>query len=204
MKFEGQKTLKIAIMGGTFNPIHYGHLVTAEAVCHDFDIDELLVIPTGNPPHKTGISIVSTEDRYQMTVLGTQSNPLFTVSRIEIDREGKTYSIDTYHELKKIYPEGTEFYFIVGADAFLDVLTWKSAEDVLNSYHFIVAARPGYDRTAIGLDMIQKYGVQFVEVPALDISSTDIRNRVKEGRSIKYLLPEAVENYIFEHNLYRE
>ena len=199
---------KIAIMGGTFDPIHYGHLVTAEAVMHEYQIDQVLFIPSGQPPHKSDNQVTSAEHRYLMTLLATETNPRFFSSRIEIDREGYTYTIDTIREPKKIYPD-TEIYFITGADAFSKILTWKNPELLLSSCHFVAATRPGYSRTkaAPQIEAVMKQHedtLHYLEVPALAISSSKIRNRVKEGRPIKYLLPEAVENYISKHDLYRD
>lgn len=190
-------------MGGTFDPIHYGHLVTAEAVRHEFDIDMTLFIPTGRPPHKNNDYVTDPEDRYMMTVLATETHPSFYVSRIEIERVGKTYTIDTINQLKESSPKGTEFFFITGADAFLQIFTWKNPEELLKSCTFIAATRPGYDRSLILNEIKDKETVHFIEVPALSISSSDIRKRVQEQRPIKYLLPESVENYIYKHNLYR-
>lgn len=193
----------IALMGGTFDPIHYGHLVTAEAVRHQFEIDLTLFIPTGQPPHKKKEWVTNAEDRYMMTMLATETHPSFYVSRIEIEREGNTYTIDTIRQLKDTYPQGTKFYFITGADAFLEMFTWKNAELLLKSCTFIAATRPGYDRSIIKRGAMKEDNLYFIEVPALSISSTDIRERVRQRRPIKYLLPESVENYIYKHNLYR-
>ncbi len=192
----------IALMGGTFDPIHYGHLVTAEAVRHEFAIDRTLFIPTGQPPHKKASEVTNAEDRYIMTVLATETHPSFYVSRIEIDRSGKTYTIDTIEQLKESAPKGTSFFFITGADAFLEIFTWKNADTLLKSCTFIAATRPGYDRSAIENRVAEGENFHFLEVPALSISSTDIRARVRAGRPIRYLLPESVENYIYKHNLY--
>lgn len=194
-------------MGGTFDPIHYGHLVTAEAVMHEYQIDRVLFIPSGQPPHKLGNQVTSAEHRYLMTLLATETNPHFFSSRIEIDRKGTTYTIDTIRELKELYPD-TEIYFITGADAFSQILTWKNPEVLLSSCHFVAATRPGYSRTKAlpQIEAIMDQHVDtlhYLEVPALSISSSDIRSRVREGRPIKYLLPETVENYIMKHGLYQ-
>lgn len=200
-------THKIAVMGGTFDPIHYGHLVTAEAVMHEYQIDRVLFIPSGQPPHKAGKSVTPAEHRYLMTLLATETNPNFFSSRIEIDREGYTYTIDTIRELKKANPD-TEIYFITGADAFSEILTWKDPEVLLSSCHFVAATRPGYSRkkAAPQIEAIvnrHTNRLHYIEVPSLTISSSDIRSRVREGRPIKYLLPETVENYIYKHGLYQ-
>ncbi len=203
-----EKIKKIAIMGGTFDPIHYGHLVTTEAVMHQFQIDKVLFIPSGQPPHKSGKKVTAAEDRYLMTLLATESNPSFFPSRIEIDREGYSYTIDTIKQLKQEDPD-QEIYFITGADAFLQILTWRNPEELLRSCHFVAATRPGYLRPEISEEikrLTQEYKahIHFIEVPALSISSSDIRQRVREGRPIKYLLPELVENYIYKHGLYQD
>ena len=204
---ESRIPKKVAIMGGTFDPIHYGHLVTAEAVMHEYQIDQVLFIPSGQPPHKTDTQVTSAEHRYIMTLLATETNPRFFSSRIEIDRKGYTYTIDTIRELKELYPS-TEIYFITGADAFSKILTWKNPEMLLSSCHFVAATRPGYSRAKAAPQIeavMDRHGdtLHYLEVPALSISSSEIRTRVYEGRPIKYLLPEAVENYIYKHGLYQ-
>ena len=198
---------KIAIMGGTFDPIHYGHLVTAEAVMHEYQIDQVLFIPSGQPPHKTEGQVTPADHRYLMTLLATETNPRFFSSRIEIDRKGYTYTIDTIRELKEMYP-GSEIYFITGADAFSNILSWKNPELLLSSCHFVAATRPGYSRAKAAPQieaLMDRHAdtLHYLEVPALSISSSEIRARVKEGRPIKYLLPETVENYIYKHGLYQ-
>ena len=198
---------RIAIMGGTFDPIHMGHLVTAEAVRHEFDIDEVIFVPTGNPPHKDNVNVTSAEHRYLMTALATAGNVQFQVSRIEIDRIGTTYTIDTIKELKETYGKDSKLYFITGADAVQQILTWKNSEELLTLCTFVAVTRPGYDKSEL-MDKVEElrrqYGsaIQFLEVPALSISSSDIRNRVKENRPIKYLVVGAVETYIQKHRLY--
>lgn len=198
---------KIAIMGGTFDPIHIGHLVTAEAVRDEFNIDEVLFVPTGNPPHKANLNITTTEHRYLMTVLATAGNDQFNVSRIEIDREGMTYTVDTIKELKNIYGKESKLYFITGADAIGQILTWKRADELLQMCTFVAVTRPGYKSQEL-MDKVErlnkqfKSSVKFLEVPALAISSSDIRERVSKGRPIKYLVTEEVEKYIYKHKLY--
>lgn len=194
-------------MGGTFDPIHYGHLVTAEAVMHEYQIDQVLFIPSGQPPHKTEGQVTPADHRYLMTLLATETNPRFFSSRIELDRKGYTYTIDTIRELKEMYP-GSEIYFITGADAFSNILSWKNPELLLSSCHFVAATRPGYSRAKAAPQieaLMDRHAdtLHYLEVPALSISSSEIRARVKEGRPIKYLLPETVENYIYKHGLYQ-
>lgn len=199
--------MKIAIMGGTFDPIHMGHLVTAEAVRHEFNIDEVLFVPTGNPPHKASMGITSAEQRYLMTVLATAANAHFNVSRIEIDRKGTTYTIDTIKELRTLYGPETKLYFITGADAVHEILTWKNSEELLQLCTFVAVTRPGYKKQQL-INHIEELrsqyhsSIKFLEVPALAISSSDIRARVENQEPIKYLVTSAVENYIYKHKLY--
>lgn len=210
MKLEGtnKKPARIGLMGGTFNPIHIGHLVTAEEAFYQFKLDEIIFIPSGQPPHKIDGEIAPAEDRYLMTVIATASNPHFTVSRIEIDRKGPSYTVDTLREMKKIYGEETELFFITGADAIIEILTWKDPEIIADMCEFIAATRPGYslkrfeELHLVGSAKLPK--VHFMEIPALAISSTDIRRRVKEGRPVKYLLPDGVAAYLMKRGLYRK
>jgi nicotinate-nucleotide adenylyltransferase len=206
-----KKKIKIGIMGGTFNPIHHGHLVAAEEALSQFKLDRVIFIPTGDPPHKNANEESITEHRYLMTVIATSSNNNFFVSRIEIDRKGKSYTVDTVRELKKSLGEDTDLYFITGADAILEILTWKKTEEILKLCSFIAATRPGYNISKIqdlkeklfdkARENVEKIFV--MEVPALAISSTDIRRRVKEKRPVDYLVPEGVSNYILKHGLYK-
>ncbi|SNX55163.1 nicotinate-nucleotide adenylyltransferase [Thermoanaerobacterium sp. RBIITD] len=200
--------LRLGIMGGTFDPIHFGHLVTAEAVRDKFNLDKVIFVPSGNPPHKIKRSITDKKVRYLMTILATVTNPYFEVSAIEIEREGYTYTIDTIKEFKKIYGDSTDIYFITGADAILEILTWKNAEELLDICNFVAATRPGYANDTINskikyIKRMFNKDIFQVTVPSLAISSTDIRNRVFEGRPIKYLLPESVERYIEKCGLYK-
>lgn len=199
----------IAIMGGTFDPVHYGHLVTAEAVCHRFNVDKVLFVPAGMPAHKNNNEVTNNEHRYLMTVLATITNCMFEASRIEIDRPGRTYTIDTINELRNICGQEVKLYFITGADAIHQIFTWKDAEKLITMCDFVAVTRPGYKKNILFKeinDIRKNYEskVHFVEVPALDISSSDIRRRVKNNMPIKYLLPETVENYIMKHNLFKD
>ena len=201
-RLEVKKNMKIGIMGGTFNPIHYGHLVTAEEALSQFKLDRVIFIPTGQPPHKTTCKLASPEDRYMMTVMATASNSHFFVSRIETERKGKSYTIDTLKELKFTYGESATFYFITGADAILEILTWKNPEEIITMCKFIAATRPGYNLSRIEELKKAKDSISIMEIPALAISSTDIRERIKTSRPIKYLLPESVCNYLLKNDLY--
>lgn len=207
-----KKPLSLGIMGGTFNPIHYGHLVTAEEALIQYKLDEVIFIPSGHAPHKADKEVLAAEERYLMSVIATASNPDFKVSRIEIDRKGPSYTIDTLCELRKIYGKGTRVFFITGADAILEILTWKDSDKLYDLCSFIAATRPGYslqkfkelhllpeNQHATG----KRPEVFFMEIPALAISSTDIRQRIKERRPIQYLVPEGVANYIRKCGFYR-
>ncbi|OPJ55562.1 nicotinate-nucleotide adenylyltransferase [Alkalithermobacter paradoxus] len=206
-KENSRNLSKVGIMGGTFDPIHYGHLVTAEYIRTNFELDRIIFIPSGDPPHKTDRIIIDKMHRYYMCVLATQTNENFFVSEIELKRIGKSYTIDTLREMKKVYPY-SEIYFITGADALCDMETWKDVPNLFKEGKFIGATRPGVNldsaKTKAQL-FRQKYDAQIfnVSVPSLDISSTDLREKIKKDESIKYLLPESVEKYIFKYNLYR-
>ncbi|NLY43976.1 MAG: nicotinate-nucleotide adenylyltransferase [Clostridiaceae bacterium] len=201
-------SVKIGIMGGTFDPIHHGHLATAEAVREALALDQVLFVPVGDPPHKEAGRIVDKRHRYAMTSLAISTNPFFKVSSVEIDREGYTYTVDTIKYFKTQYEDDTGFYFIVGADTVGQLHTWKDAQFLLGMCEFAVATRPGYDKKEL-LRQIEclnkKYNgkINLVEVPLLDISSTLIRKKIKAGLSIKYLVPESVEKYIIDNALYR-
>lgn len=203
-----QNCKSIAIMGGTFDPIHNGHLVTAEAVRHRFKVDKVVFIPTGRPAHKTGQQVTHNEHRYLMTVLATMRNENFDVSRIEIDRPGVTYTIDTIETLKKICRPDIRLYFITGADAIHQIMSWKEPERLLTLCDFVAVTRPGYQKNKlfeeIG-EIREKFAsrIHYMEVPALAISSSDIRDRAQKGEPIKYLLPQEVEDYIHKFRLYQ-
>ncbi|WP_027338627.1 nicotinate-nucleotide adenylyltransferase [Halonatronum saccharophilum] len=194
----------IGIMGGTFDPIHNGHLLTAQCAAYQHNLEKVIFVPSGNPPHKTEKKITDAQERYVMALLATMSNPIFDVSRIEIDREGLSYTVDTVREFKKIYPD-RKIYFITGADAILEIFTWKNPEKLLEETEFIAASRPGYCLSQLGQKIYDSYRetIHPLQIPGLAISSTDIRARVEEGRPIKYQLPESIEAYIKKHNLYR-
>jgi nicotinate-nucleotide adenylyltransferase len=195
-------------MGGTFDPIHYGHLVTAEEALVQFNLDRVIFMPTGRPVAKREGEVSDPEHRYLMTVIATAANPDFEVSRQEIDRPGPTFTVDTMTELRGIHGPSAELYFITGADAVWEILSWKDAARLADLTRLIAATRPGYDLSrfeSAHAESAQRIpDVEFMEVPALAISSTDIRRRVGQRRPIRYLLPEAVSAYIAKNRLYRE
>jgi nicotinate-nucleotide adenylyltransferase len=197
-------SMRIGVMGGTFDPIHYGHLVTAEAALAEFQLDEVVFVPTGQPWMKADRDVAAPEDRYLMTVIATSSNPRFSVSRIEIERDGPTYTVETLQELRHQRQDGVELFFITGADAILEIFQWKDPDEVLNLAHFIGATRPGYDVARFEREAPTSHpNISVMTVPALAISSSDIRRRVREGRPIRYLVPEGVQTYIEKSQLYR-
>lgn len=194
-------------MGGTFDPIHFGHLVTAEEALVQFNLDEVIFMPTGLPAAKSHDAVTSAEHRYLMTVLATASNPDFSVSRMEIDRSGTTYTVDTLAQLREEQGPRAEIFFITGADAVWEIVSWKDASKIAGMVTMIAATRPGYDLEAARAaheSAATRFHIEYVEVPALAISSTDIRNRVREGRPIRYLTSEPVCSYIRKNSLYRE
>lgn len=192
-------------MGGTFDPIHYGHLVAAEEALVQFNLDRVVFMPTGVPVRKTHRAVTSAEHRYLMTVVATASNPDFAVSRMEIERPGLTYTVDTMLALRAEHGRSAELYFITGADAVWEILTWKDSERLADVCTFIAATRPGYDLSRFEQDEVAKrINVEFMEVPALAISSTGIRERIADRRPVRYLLPEAVAAYIAKNDLYRD
>jgi nicotinate-nucleotide adenylyltransferase len=194
---------RLGVMGGTLDPIHYGHLVTAEEALVQFALDEVVFVPTGKPWMKLERDVSPAEDRYLMTVIATASNPRFRVSRVEIDRDGPTYTVDTLRTLAAENPDA-ELYFITGADAMLEIFEWKDTDEVLALAHFIAATRPGYDLTRFEAKTpTQHPNVSVMNIPALAISSTDVRERVHAGRPIRYLVPEGVKSYIEKAALYR-
>ena len=188
-------------MGGTFDPIHYGHLVTAEEALIQFELEGVLFVPTGRPWMKEHEVVSPAEDRYLMTVIATASNPLFRVSRIEVDREGPTYTVETLRALKAA--EDADLYFITGADAILEIMQWKDRAELFDLARFIAATRPGYDMAGFEMPGEARDVVTVMNIPALAISSTDIRDRVKAGRPIRYLVPEGVKSYVEKAGLYR-
>jgi len=195
---------RIGIMGGTFDPIHMGHLITAEFARTLFQLDTVIFIPAGRPPHKKWRDDSDGEDRAAMTELAIRSNPHFIMSRLELEREGYSYSYDTVQHYLKEYGDGVEIFFITGADAVLDIATWKNAAGLLQLCTFIAATRPGFDLNELSrLEPAWREKIEVMNIPMLAISSTDIRSRVAEGKSIRYLVADGVCDYIEEHGLYR-
>jgi nicotinate-nucleotide adenylyltransferase len=189
---------RIGIMGGTFDPIHHGHLVAASEVAARFDLEEVVFVPTGEPWQKGAVS--PAEDRYLMTVIATASNPRFHVSRADIDRDGPTYTVDTLRDLDAVYGPDAELYFITGADALERILSWKDALEMLSLARFVGVTRPGFVLSDAHLPADT---VTLVEVPAMAISSSDCRIRVAEGKPVWYLVPDGVVQYIAKRGLYR-
>jgi nicotinate-nucleotide adenylyltransferase len=187
-------------MGGTFDPIHHGHLVAASEVQSAFDLDEVVFVPTGQPWQKSSRDVAPAEHRYLMTVIATASNPRFTVSRVDIDRTGPTYTIDTLRDLAAQRP-GVELFFITGADALAQILSWKDSGEIFDLAHFIGVTRPGHTLDDAGLPQDR---VSLMEVPAMAISSTDCRVRIVKGEPVWYLVPDGVVQYIGKYGLYRQ
>ena len=191
---------KIGVMGGTFDPVHNGHLVAASEVADRFALDEVLFVPTGEPWQKAEREVSASEDRYLMTVIATASNPRFSTSRVDIERGGPTYTVDTLSELHEGMPDAALF-FITGADALAQILSWRDVDRVFRYAHFVGVTRPGYE---LGDDHLPHGVASLVEVPAMAISSTDCRERVAQGRPVWYLVPDGVVQYITKRNLYRK
>jgi len=186
-------------MGGTFDPIHHGHLVAASEAAARFDLDEVIFVPTGKPSFKQHQKVSAPEHRYLMTVIATASNPRFTVSRVDVDRPGLTYTVDTLRDLRELRPEA-DLYFISGADAIEQMLTWKDADDLWKMAHFVAVSRPGH---RLSVDSLPPGVVSTLEIPALAISSTECRQRAEAGQPVWYLVPDGVVQYIAKHGLYR-
>jgi nicotinate-nucleotide adenylyltransferase len=225
--------VRLGVMGGTFNPIHYGHLAAADEVRDAFALDTVIFVPAALPPHKDLAEIIEPRHRLMMTILATVSHPDFAVSAVEIERPGASYTVETIAQLKRLYQEPQAMYFILGIDAFIEIASWRQPEVLLRSCHTVVTSRPGYDlhelaphplrelsamhprlsfEPVVGEASLDKRGFQVRGAPyqiflqavsGLDISSSDVRRRVKTGRSIRYLLPDSVEAYIRKYQLYR-
>ncbi len=199
--------MKVGILGGTFDPIHFGHLATAESVREIFALDEVLFIPSARPPHKIERHVTPDVHRLMMTYLATRSNEKFTVSPMEFLRDGLSYTLDTMNALTEKFGAAAELFFIIGADSMADLSKWYRARELVSKVHFIATKRPGVE---VDLPALEKFfgeermaHIHKVETPGLEISSTDIRERVRAGRSIKYLVPEVVEEYIAKERLYK-
>jgi len=192
-------TVRLGVMGGTFDPIHLGHLVAASEVAHLFALDEVVFVPTGEPWQKAERAVTDPETRFLMTAIATADDPRFTVSRVDIERAGPTYTVDTLRDLAAQHP-GAELFFITGADALASIMTWRDPDEVLALAHLVAVTRPGHDLDAAHLP---PGAATVVEIPALAISSTDCRERVAAGAPITYLVPAGVERFIAERGLYR-
>ena len=186
-------------MGGTFDPIHHGHLVAASEAAHRHDLDEVVFVPTGRPSLKQHPGVTAAEHRYLMTVIATASNPRFTVSRVDIERPGLTYTVDTLRDLRAERPDA-DLFFITGADAIAQILGWKDSDQLWEMAHFVAVTRPGHTLSVEGLP---PDAVSVLEVPALAISSTDVRRRAAAGSPVWYLVPDGVVQHIAKHGLYR-
>ncbi len=199
---------KIGIMGGTFNPIHIGHLIVADDARQKCGLDRVLFVPSGLPPHKPNSEVISSEHRYEMVKLAVASNPNFEASRIEIDMDGYSYTVNTLLELKERYGQEASYYFIIGADVIPELVTWKEYEKVFQLCEFIAVLRPGFSEPDFNSDIKQlktQLGLKIHPLRSrlIDISSTDIRECCNHGRGISYLVPDDVEKYIFDKGLYK-
>ncbi|MCK4260453.1 MAG: nicotinate-nucleotide adenylyltransferase [Halanaerobiales bacterium] len=203
----GEKGLQkaIGIMGGTFDPIHNGHLVTAACAADHFNLERVIFIPSKIPPHKIGKDIIPAEMRYEMVLLATMDNLLFTVSRVELEREGSSYTVDTLKYFHQKYPDH-RLYFITGADTIVEIDTWKSPENLLEIAYFIASVRPGYSFEGLEKEFYLKNRerIFLLETPGIGISSTMIRNRVRSGQTIKYQVHPTTEAYIKKNKLYHK
>ncbi|MGL4745182.1 MAG: nicotinate-nucleotide adenylyltransferase [Dermatophilaceae bacterium] len=192
-------TLRLGVMGGTFDPIHHGHLVAASEVQSRLELDEVVFVPTGEPWQKERVDVAPAEHRYLMTVMATAAHPHFTVSRVDIDRGGSTYTVDTLRDLRAQRP-GAELFFITGADALARIPSWKDPDQLFRMARFIGVTRPGYSVSKSGLPSDR---VDLVEIPAMAISSTDCRARIRTGQPVWYIVPDGVVQYIAKHTLYQ-
>jgi nicotinate-nucleotide adenylyltransferase len=198
---EGGGGARLGVMGGTFDPIHHGHLVAASEVASYFELDEVIFVPTGQPWQKNGRKVAPAEDRYLMTVIATASNPRFSVSRVDIDRPGETYTIDTLRDLRTLRGPDAEFFFITGADALAKMISWRDTDELFGMAHFVGCTRPGH---RLSMSNLPPDRVSLVEIPALAISSTECRERVRDGHPIWYLVPDGIVQYISKRGLYRD
>lgn len=195
---------RLGVMGGTFDPIHHGHLVAGSEVSARFNLDEVVFVPTGTPWQKRNRRVSPAEDRYLMTVIATASNPKFSVSRVDIERGGDTYTVDTLRDLHAQRGPATQLFFITGADALASILTWRGAEELFDLAHFVGCSRPGVPLVQDDVAHLPHDKVTLLEIPALAISSTDCRERVAAGLPIWYLVPDGIVQHINKRGLYRE
>ncbi len=201
------RTRRLGIMGGTFDPVHIGHLACAEQARDELGLDAIVFIPAGRPVYKKNQRVTPAADRLAMCRLAVESNPAFDVSSIEIDRAGDTYTVDTLRQLRAHYPDNVELFFITGADAVMSIMKWRDSAQIAHLARLVAVTRPGYalpEATKRALREQAAFQVSFLEMTGLDVSSSDLRRRVAEGRSIRYLTKEVVFRYIEEHGLYRE
>ena len=201
---------RIGVLGGTFDPVHYGHLVVAEEVYATLHLTEMVFVPAGQPPHKTNVEITAAKHRLKMLELAIASNPHFTISRVDLDRPGPSYTVDMLQLLRRQWGEHTAIYFIIGRDSLEDLLSWHDSSGILEQLtHLVAVRRPGYSESEAFYDSLEarlsgiKQRLLIVETPRFNISATDLRQRVAEGRPIKYQTPESVESYIVQYGLYR-
>lgn len=205
---DASRPCRLGIMGGTFDPVHIGHLACAEQAREAFGLDGVVFMPAGDPWMKEGRNIADAEDRLAMVCLAIRDNPYFDVSRLEIDRPGRTYTVDTLRALRDHYPDNVDIYFISGADAMFRILEWRDADEVGRLAHLVALTRPGYEITDARRRYMRTHAsilhLWQLEVTALSVSSTDLREKVRVGKSIRYLVPQVVADYIQDHDLYRE
>ena len=201
---EGTRKQRLGVMGGTFDPIHHGHLVAASEVQARFALDEVVFVPTGQPWQKADRKVSQAEDRYLMTTIATASNPRFSVSRVDIERGGPTYTVDTLRDIRALRGDDVELFFITGADALSQILTWKGADQLWDLAQFVGVSRPGVPLGESDIAHLPEDKVTLLEVPALSISSTACRERVRTGLPIWYLVPDGIVQYIAKRGLYRE
>lgn len=202
---DPRQTYHLGIMGGTFDPIHIGHLACAEQARESFDLDGVIFIPAGNPVYKKEQKVTPARQRLSMCELAVESNPAFDVSAIEVDREGDTYTVDTLRQLRAHYPDNVKLYFITGADAVFNIVKWRESSAIADLAHLIAVTRPGYvvsDEQKAHLAENSNFDITYIEVTALTISSSDLRDKVRDGRSIRYLTMLRVHDYIKSHCLY--
>jgi len=189
--------MRIGLLGGTFNPIHIGHLILAEEALWKLKLDKLIFVPCYTPPHKTEEDLQDAEDRYNMVVLATEDNPMFEVSDFEINNKDVSYSINTIKEFRRLYGDQAEIFFIAGSDSLKELFSWKEVGEIFNLSQFVIANRPGYPISNVPAK------TEVVVITSMEVSSSEIRKRVKENRSIRYLIPEKVREYIVERKLYK-